>query len=71
MFQAAAEYPSQPHPSNSDQFRQLRREVRRAGSVFLDAAQVLDGRDYLIAVKLSEVSDWLLTRLDRAERRAI
>jgi hypothetical protein len=62
-------YPSQPAPS-SNPYRQLRREVRRAGSAFLDATELLQGQDYKVTAQMYALCEWLLRRLATAERRA-
>jgi hypothetical protein len=61
--------PSTPNPK-ADRLRQTRREIRRAGSAFLDATELLQGSDYAVAVRVSELCDLLLRRLTLAERRS-
>ena len=69
MLQADADYPSPSVPS-TNRFHQVRREVRRAGSAFLDATELLEGPDYKVTVRMAQLCQWLLDRLARAERRA-
>ncbi len=65
--------PRRPIPATTirraDRLRQTRIEIRVAGSAFLAAAKLLEGPSFAVALKMSELSQWLLDRLAKAERR--
>jgi hypothetical protein len=63
--------PSTPTNPKTDRLRETRREIRRAGSALIDVSEYLQGKDLALAVRLTELCDFLLVRLASAERQAV
>jgi hypothetical protein len=68
--------PSSPNPSpraaaRAARLRQIRQQIRTGASAALDACQLVEGRDFVLATTLVDSAEQLLTRLAKLEKRAV